>query len=52
LGALGSDELRREACKSALLYAAHYNAFVEERSAQLALLKAWQAVVEVTITKR
>ncbi|KAK9829639.1 hypothetical protein WJX72_007011 [[Myrmecia] bisecta] len=49
--AASSDDLR-EACRAVMRYAQKYNAFVEESGAQVAVLQAWQMVLEVAITRR
>ena len=46
------DDARREACRLALVFAQRWNAWVEEAGAQAAAISGWQAVVEVTITRR
>ena len=48
----GSDDVRREACRSALQFAQQYNAFVGEAGAQLAAVHAWQSIMEVVVTRR
>ena len=53
-GSLGDSagEDLKEACRAALRYAQKQNAYVEESSGQLAAVHAWQALVEVTFTRR
>lgn len=53
-GGLGDSagEDMKEACRAALRYAQKQNAYVEESSGQLAAVYAWQALVEVTFTRR
>lgn len=40
------------ACKAALSTAQRWNAWVQACAAQTSLLAAWEAVLEVTITRR
>ena len=48
----GPNESLREACRAALHFAQKYNAYIEEAGGQLALMTAWQGVVEVAVTRR
>ena len=42
----------QEACRTALQFAARFNAFALSGGALAALTRAWQAAVEVAFTKR
>jgi hypothetical protein len=48
----GALEELREACRGAMRYAQKYNAYVEECGGQAALIRAWQAFIEITFTRR
>lgn len=51
LGDTAGEDLK-EACRAALRYAQKHNAYMEEASGQLAAVYAWQALVEVALTRR
>lgn len=48
----GSLEQLYEACLAALRFAQQYNAFTEEVIALQAAVSAWQAVVEIAVSRR
>lgn len=42
----------REACRGAMRYAQKQNAYLEEVGAQTALIRAWQAFIEIVFARR